>query len=463
LKAAEEAGARSLLMEVVDWMLAPLAVIWPVAIAVSYALGMSIADGPFDRELRDRVIAVADELASTIPGGRTLPPSPTLIRIRADATDRTYAQVVDERGRDLAGDAFLPAPAEDACSDDDVRFRNAHTEEGELRLACRWVRLGGQGARVLVQVAEPLDRRADHARQVTVMVMTVVMLLVPFTVVLVGFGIWRGLAPVRRLSAGIEARSPTDVSPLPVEGAPLDVVPLLRTLNRQLERVRANLEGQRRFVADAAHQLRTPLAALKTQAQVGQTRTPAEAHERLGNIVEGMDHLSRLASQLLALARADEAHAHEASEVELGAALRVVCHDLADAAIAKSLRLGLDVPEDGVRVAGDAGLLHELFVNLLDNAIRYTPAGGEIEVRARAGAAPVVEVEDSGPGIPEAERERVFERFYRVLGSGVPGSGLGLPIVRSIAARHGATVELGSGRGGHGTLVRVTFHPRVNP
>lgn len=454
-----EAGSGSLLNDVVDWMLAPLAVLWPVAIAVSYAIGTSIADGPFDRELSDRVVAIADEVVRLPAATEPLSP-PTLNRIRTDPVERGYAQVAGPDGKTVAGDA-LPAPGPGECAERGVRFRNAMTEHGGARIACLRVRQPGTDTRLALQVAETLERRAEHATQVTLMVMGVVLLLVPLTLGLVGFGLYYGLRPIRKLRHSIEARGPTDLSPLPTEGAPTELAPLLGTLNAQLERVRANLEAQRRFVADAAHQLRTPLAALKTQAQLGsQSRSLDEAGMRLGRIAESADHLSRLASQLLALARADETRAVPASPVDLGAALRTACHQLADAAIARSIRLSLDVPDAGPVIAGDSGLLHELFVNLMDNAIRYTPEGGEVAVRVRGAAPAMVEVEDTGPGIPEAEGELVFERFYRVLGTGIPGSGLGLPIVKAIAERHGAAVALAPGDGGRGTRVTVTFLPR---
>ena len=451
----------SLKAEMVDWMLAPLAVLWPVAVAVSYALGLSIAEGPFDRDLRERVRALAEDVVK-LPAGERV--DPALQRSRGDPGEHVLARVVGPNGEQIAGDTLIPAPRVDECVQGAIRFRDVVTEVGEVRVACQRVAVAREPYSVAVQVAEPVDRRREHATQVTLMVMGVVLILVPLILLLVAFGLLRGLAPLRRLRERIEARDPDDLSPIPETEAPSELAPLVTTLNRQLERVRASLASQRRFVADAAHQLRTPLAALKTQAQVGRSaRTLEEADERLERIGESADHLGRLATQLLVLARADDARVDPSGTVDLSATVRVACHDIADAAIAKSIRLALDVPETELRVRGDADLLHELFVNLIDNAVRYTPPGGEVVVRAYAAPDPVVEVEDDGPGIPEAERELVFERFYRVLGTGVAGSGLGLPIVRSIAQRHGATVEVEAGPNGRGTRLRVRFAPRVNP
>jgi two-component system, OmpR family, sensor histidine kinase TctE len=306
----------------------------------------------------------------------------------------------------------------------------------------------------------PLSIAVIYAVGGSIMEMGVVLVFVPFVLGLAMFAVYRGLAPIRKLRDEIDAREDSDLRALPIHDAPTELEPLLRTLNLQLERVRANQASQRHFVADAAHQLRTPLAALKTQAQVARgAHTLEEAAARLEQIGQSADHLSRLANQLLSLARADDAKSVGAKPVDLAAALRGACHDRADAAIAKSIHLAFEGPEHPVTVKGDADLMHEMFVNLVDNAVRYIPEGGEIIARVRDYPAPAAEVEDNGPGVPEADREMVFERFHRVLGTGVPGSGLGLSIVKSIAARFGAAVTVESGREGRGALFRVVFPP----
>ena len=452
---------RSLMVEVMDWMLAPLAIVWPAAIAASYAIGISIAEVPFDRELRARVRSIVDEIEQ-LPKATSGASLRSVDRVRFDPIDTMSAQVRGLSGEVLFGDGQLPAAKAADCSDGEVRFRTADLEGGESRIACALARLGDRRY-AAVQVAEPVSKRQAHAKQVALTVVGVVMVLVPLTMALVIFGIVRGLAPVRRLRESIEKREPSDLSPIPSGVAPEELAPLVETLNGQLERVRNHLAAQRRFVADASHQLRTPLAALKTQTQVARgAQTLEEAEERLDRIGESADHLGRLATQLLALARADDAREGAWKDIELNAAARTACHVLADAAIAKGIRLGLDAPEGELHVNGDKDLVHELLVNLIDNAIRYTPSGGEVTVSSSDEVAPTLEVADSGPGIPEAERELVFERFYRVLGTGVSGSGLGLAIVKSIADRHGARVEILAGDEG-GARVRVRFPPRGGP
>ncbi|QJR12855.1 Adaptive-response sensory-kinase SasA [Usitatibacter rugosus] len=459
MKPFGEGGSRSLLHDVVDWMLAPLAVLWPVSIAVSYAIGSALADGPFDRELSDFANAVSEEIRRAPPGLGAPIRFPVLERARSATADPMFAQISKPSGELVAGDAFVPLPPVDACVRGSVRLRSVTTEEGDLRIACELSGPEG-GATVIVQVAEFLDRRREHATRVTLMMMGAVLVFVPIVSGLALLAIYRGLAPIRRLREEIASRDPSDLRPLPVEGAPAEMEPLLKSVNVQMERVRANLDSQRHFVADAAHQLRTPLAALKTQSQLARgAQTLEEASARLDRIAESADHVSHLASQLLSLARADDAKADGERAVNLEVKMRLACLHRSDAAIAKSIHLAFEAPDEPVTVMGDPDLVYEMFLNLVDNAVRYTPEGGEVTARVLGTPAPAAEVEDNGPGVPDADREMVFERFHRVLGSGAPGSGLGLSIVRSIAARYGATVSLSPGREGRGALFRVAFPP----
>jgi signal transduction histidine kinase len=234
---------------------------------------------------------------------------------------------------------------------------------------------------------------------------------------------------------------------------------LIAALNALFDRLRTSLEQERRFTADAAHELRTPLAAVKTQAQVALGATGEDERSRaLGNVVAGTDRATRLVEQLLVLARLDPQKVlPHGQTVDLHELARQGVAELAPAAAAKGVEVSL-AAGDAAPVAGDAVLLAVLLRNLLDNAVRYTPAGGEVEVSVRRTTGGVsLAVVDNGPGIPEAERGRVFERFHRVLGSGEEGSGLGLSIVRRIADLHRASVSLDAGPGGRGLRVEVRF------
>ena len=439
--------------KVIRWMLVPLVVLWPAAFIVTYLAASSLAQESFDRELRDKVRVVAEELVAQ-NGGRDLP---IVTLLRSDPTERLRVHVSRIDGELVAGDNGVPVSLEDV-PDGTVVIHEQRIGEDLARVASERVVAGGRPH--LVQVAEPLDRRRWLVNSVTSIVMVVIVLLVPVTVLLVWLGLRQGLQPLLDLRARIEARAPQDLSPIDPNEVPSEISPLVNTLNHQLERVSRSLEAQRRFVADAAHALRTPLAGLKTQAQAAARDTSLdEARERLRRIEHSADRLGRLVAQLLTLARADEARNLGAREpIDLNGVVRATCEECANRAIAAEVQLGFDPAATEASIQGFPLLLQEMFRNLVDNAIGYTPAGGTVAVRVLQEEGKCeVRVQDDGPGIPVAERANVFQRFYRVLGTQGGGSGLGLAIVHAIAEMHRAHVSVDEGPGGRGTTVRVVF------
>jgi two-component system sensor histidine kinase TctE len=280
--------------------------------------------------------------------------------------------------------------------------------------------------------------------------------------VLVWFGILRSLAPLERLRSEIAQRSARDLRPLDGSYAPAEVRPLVGTLNELLGNLRDALDSQQRFTANAAHQLRTPLAGLQTQVELALRQPAPEPMLRSLDQLRGATvRAAHLANQLLALSRA-EPGGHRPDALR-ALDLRSVAQDAAATwvprALPKDLDLGFEI--EHAPVSGDARLLRDLLDNLLENAIRYTPEGGRITVRTGVeGDQSVVSVEDDGPGIPADQRERVFQRFYRVPGSTGDGSGLGLAIVHEIVNAHGASASIDSGTDGRGTRVQVRFTRR---
>jgi len=460
--------ASGLFLQVLDWMLVPLAVLWPAAMVGSYLAATVIAENAFDLRLRDVLLAIAQEVRvheRDIIEGRALP---VLNSMRDDPVDRFYVQLAHESGELMQGDADVPPVGRRAPrASPEPKFRDSYLEvEDDLDAQGEGVRIAYMsvtmttGNLYTVQVAEPLKRRTGLVREVTLIVMITISLLVPGMAVMVWYGLRHGLQPLLRLRDRVEARDPDDLSPIPLGAVPQEIAPLVTTLNRQLERVRANIEAQRRFVADAAHQMRTPLAGLKTQAEAAaREATLEEARGRLVRIEEGAERLGRLMAQLLALARTDDAllTGTPRESCDLNSLLREECAQWADRALAKGVELGFDASESPATITGLPLLLREMFANLIDNAIRYTPRGGEVSVIVQGGAAPSVTVEDSGVGIAPADRELIFDRFYRVLGTGETGSGLGLSIVKAIAEHHGAHVRVEPGRGDRGTRFVVAF------
>lgn len=291
--------------------------------------------------------------------------------------------------------------------------------------------------------------------------------LQPFFAVLPALGllIWllvdRGLRPLSRLARSLQARTPDSLAPLDEGEVPEEVKPLTGALNELLARLAAALAAQRAFVADAAHELRTPLTALALQAQlVERAASASERAAALEELKSGLQRSTHAVEQLLTLARQEPgAGQYHFSEHSLAELARNTVVDFARLAESKDIDLGMTQADDAARVCGDAEALRILLANLVGNAVRYTPAGGRVDVACAVdGGLPFIEVADSGPGIPLAERERVFDRFYRrgVDSAGPVGSGLGLSIVRSIADRHGAAVTLTDSELG-GLRARVDF------
>jgi two-component system sensor histidine kinase TctE len=232
-------------------------------------------------------------------------------------------------------------------------------------------------------------------------------------------------------------------------------------MNDLLARLGIAISAQQRFIADAAHQLRTPIAGLKTQTELALREShPDKVHETLRQLQTATEQSARLINQLLSLARAEPGAKleHAVGRLDLARLARDATTEWVPRALARGIDLGYDGAEDAAWIDGEPFLVRDMLGNLLDNAIRYTQRGGQVTVRVLRDAGRVaLSVEDNGPGIPEQDRERVFERFYRVLGTGTEGCGLGLAIVREIAASHKAEVTLATGAGGRGTLVRVAF------
>jgi two-component system, OmpR family, sensor histidine kinase TctE len=286
---------------------------------------------------------------------------------------------------------------------------------------------------------------------------------------LVWFGLSRGLRPLNRLRKTIETRDPGDLSPIATRRVPEELEPLVEAFNEMLERMKRSVEAQQRFVADAAHQLRTPLTGLKTQAQFAIRESDPEAlRHALRQIAVGVDRAGRLVNQLLTLARAEGGeNARQSHEpLDLAILMRSVVEDWVMVALEKRIDLGFEA-EEAAMVSGNTFLLQELAKNLIDNALRYTPPDGHVTCRVISSASKtILEVEDNGVGLTDAQAEMVFERFYRVDDASTEGSGLGLAIVQEIAAQHAATASLRPNPRGRGAIARVifpTWHPPPPP
>ncbi|MGZ8983451.1 MAG: ATP-binding protein [Methylotenera sp.] len=362
-------------------------------------------------------------------------------------------QIWDNSGDLLMHSAAAPATV---MGSEESGYSEAVVNGQPWRVLTRW----DVQHEFMIQVAEPLAGREYLARHITLKMLLPTFIALPVLALLIWFGVGAGLRPLQQLKQEVKQRAVNRLEPVAMAGVPEEVAPLAQALNDLFTRLQQAFESERRFTADAAHELRTPLAALKTQAQVALRSTDeAERYIALENVLRGVDRATRLVEQLLALARVDpETAATGYKQVELrGLAARVMA-DLEPLAHAKQIEMAL---EEGLActVLGDDAQLGLLVRNLLDNAIRYTPAGGCVSVTVRDADGIALEVRDSGPGIPETEREQVQRRFYRISGSGEEGSGLGLSIVRRIAELHGAKFELSDNDAEPGLLARVFWPP----
>ncbi len=457
--AAGETAQRSLFGEILDWMLVPLLLLWPLSIAITYWAAKSIANEPFDRALEDKVTVVAQQVREVggVISGR-LPGSARDI-LRADDIDNIYFQVMGPRNELIDGERDIPLPVEDDSPQPwSIQFRFDSIHNAEVRIAYTYVDLrravsGAPGAPaparlVLVQVAETLDKRRQLANQIIKGVILPEFIILPIALALVWLALARGLAPLAQLQQRIRARRPDDLSPIDSGQVPEEISPLVRSLNDMLARLSQTIQMQKRFIADAAHQMKTPLAGMRMQSELALRQTSqSEIHHSLQQLSKSSEAATRLINQLLTLARAENQTPEAAPLVslDLSELARNATQEWVQASFALKIDLGFEQPGYPVMVRGNPIMLRELLNNLIDNALRYTPAGGSVTVRVRADAAQMLatlEVEDTGPGIAPAERAHVFERFYRILGSKVEGSGLGLAIVREIAQQHDADIDI---------------------
>ena len=465
---------RSLFGEILDWMLAPLLFVWPLSIAFTHYFANNVANYPYDQALREHVTAIARQVK--LVNGKPLLSLPASARamLRADETDSVYFHVLAGDGKLLAGDKDLPVSAsapDDSIVPGEVYMRDADFKGQDLRLAYTYL-AEPQMAKaqwIIIEVGETTEKRSQLANKIVASVILPQFVIIPLAVMLVWFGLSRGLRPLTRLRQTIEAREPDDLSPIATRRVPEELEPLVEAFNEMLERMKRSVSAQQRFVADAAHQMRTPLTGLKTQAQFAIRETDPEAlRHALHQIATGVDRAGRLINQLLTLARTEggEAKQQKHEPLDLAQLIRDVVTDWVPVAIEKGIDLGLESDKSAM-IVGNSFLLRELAKNLLDNALRYTPSGGHVTCRVIANqATALLEVEDDGVGISEEQAELVFERFYRADDATTEGSGLGLAIVQEIAMQHDSRASLQPNHHGRGAVARVAFttwHPPTPP
>jgi two-component system sensor histidine kinase TctE len=456
---------RSLRLQLLSWLLIPLAGVVVTNTWFTYRDAQQTATIVTDRTLLASARTMAERLQTTDGRIEAVIPPAALEMFETEFRDRVYYRVsrADEAGREqalLAGYADLPLPESAVPLLTSLAYSARYREQPLRLLAIRQPIPGAGKDSALIIVAETLGARDHMARELWLDSLLQQALLGVIVTVCALFGLQRGLRPLLRLREEVLARRPDELKPFSGRGVQGELQPLVQALNQYMERLRAQIAAQQRFLANAAHQLRTPLTILATQAAyASRSRNLAEKDEALDAIHGNAQSMARLANQLLTLSRVepgDSAGRH--TTVDFVAVARKALEAQVSHALEKSMDLGFDPAPEAAPVTGDPTLLQEMVVNLVDNALRYTPAGGVVTVGIeRVDTHWRLTVRDNGPGIPAAERERVFERFYRVLGNEAEGSGLGLAIAREIAAGSGGSITLDSGAEDRGLLVTIAL------
>jgi two-component system sensor histidine kinase TctE len=342
-------------------------------------------------------------------------------------------------------------------------FRDGIVNNLKVRIVSTIVSIKKNGTKlpVYIQVAETLNKRQALASNVLIDIIVPQVLLVLFTIGIIWFGVERGLQPLFDLQSAVSKRSYLDLSAIEMPNVPTEVMILVNSVNSLMRQLNGVLNAQNRFIADAAHQLRTPLAGAQAQLELALLENDSVQHQQLlARVSTSMERLSHTITQLLSLARnqQDASKNIVMSPVNLYQIAQEVTSDMVPTAIKKGLTMGFKADSQNTMVLGDSKRLKEMLYNLIDNAVLYTPAGGKVTVKIHREAGEIVlSVIDNGPGIPKAEREKVFERFHRVIGNGQEGSGLGLALVMEIAQLHQANVEIIDEPRKKGLNIQVSF------
>ena len=438
---------HSIRRQLLVWLLALVIVGVGFAGWLIYRQALAEANELFDYQL--------EQIAAALPSE----PFSSVLQSRSDSDEGVVIQIWNRNGVLM----YYSHPRVPLAPHAELGFSTEATARGEWRVYSAIV-----GDNV-VQLAQPLSIRNRLAAGVAWRTLWPLVLLLP----LLGMAIWiivgRGLMPLQRVTRALDTRHPEALEHLPDNRLPEEVVPVVRALNALLDRLATALDTQKAFVADAAHELRTPLAAVQIQSQlVARAKDDESRKEALDDLQAGITRATRLAEQLLALARSEPDGKSATTPVDLHALLDECVGGSVLVAQQRGVDLGIEASEPAT-VMADANALRVMFNNLIDNATKYTPDGGRVDVCLRVeDGNPIVEISDNGPGIPAEERERVFDRFYRVGASAnrartdVAGSGLGLAIVRRIAEQHGAMVSLAESKSG-GLLISIQFKSALNP
>jgi two-component system sensor histidine kinase TctE len=453
------AGPHSIRRALLARLMGPLIAVMIAGGVCAYGLAQYFSQAVLDQWLYDSAISLGHRVKSE--NGRNFVDLPEGAReiLEWDVVDRIFYEVISERGERLIGNATLPDPPQRESANPTVYYEG-HVNDALVRILAVTVELPG-AQRVLVKVAETRLKRQALASQVLWISVALSVLLAVISAAVIWYGIGSGMASMEKAVREVRSvHAAAPLSPIPLNATlPREVFPLVQEINDLIANLAAAHRLNQRFVADAAHQLRTPLASLRVQLELALREQDAVRHERaINDAVQALTRMGHTLHQLLTLAKADrnESGYTPRTRVDIDFIAREEVERRIDDALAAGVDLGYSGAGQPVWIAGQEDLLREAIANLLDNALRYGASGRHVTVGVCA-VSPEIFVEDSGPGIPEIERGKVTERFYRIPGTTGEGCGLGLSIVEEIVRRHAGSLVLESGGNGAGLRARFIF------
>ena len=455
---------RSLRVGLLSWLGPVLVLLLALDAVACYFTALHFANLVYDRWLIDSTRSLAQAVRVEKGEVQVDLPRAAVQIFQFDEVDQTSFKITSARRGFIAGEPRLPD--ESSVPINGILLADGTLGGRKVRVVATRLAPPESDDMVSVVIGETLIKRTTLARDILLAMVAPQVALLGIASLLAWLGVSRGLKPLTDLAAQIEARDQNNLSPVPQTGLPREARVLAARINDLLARLGSAITAQRRFVTDAAHQLRTPLAAVMLHTERAQ-RAPDNVTEReaLRALHRSVERAARMCQQLLSMARTDpEAiNAVEFKSLDLVVLARRVGEEWIPRALKRDIDFGLIAPEGPVNVTGDDRLLGEALSNLIDNALRYGRPSGRVSVIVEDGPQPKLAVQDDGPGIPEEERVRIFERFYRMEGASGDGCGLGLAIVEEIARLHHSSVEIATGADGHGSRFTVVFPLAAHP
>jgi two-component system, OmpR family, sensor histidine kinase TctE len=466
LKLLKLLSQNSLKNQLFSWLILLLLPVIIICAIPSYYLANRYSNIAYDRSLYRSALALADQVSLEQMGIEIVLPQIAKDLIEFDEDDKVYFRVLGPDGDLVSTHTSLPPPTTFPKADQALYY-NATLNGQPLRVVIYSLPIEAdllnqqQTKNVYVMIGETLRKRTVMADEILISMLLPQLIILFLVATILFFGINRGLKPLKKLQKELGIRDMNDLRPLDNKKVPDEILPLLHAFNDLLTKLRNSFTKQQRFIADASHQLKTPLAGLKTQAELALRENDSnKVHHALSQINQASVNLSHLVNQLLMLAKAEPEASQfiEMTTIDLNELAQVVCREWVNMALQKHIDLGFSCETEMTTVSGNETLLRELMHNLIDNAVHYTPNNGKITVGLKSEKTSLIfYVQDNGIGISDEDQTRIFERFYRVLGTQQEGCGLGLTIVNEIADRHQATVSVISEGEGKGTLFMVAF------